>query len=255
MPTYQEHTSPQQQATHASRTTLLDNDEVFVAASTYPAGGSLPVHTHRFPSVVYVVEGGSLETTTPDGTVERYDVRPDETLWSPAANAHSARNIGTTPIRIVEIEVKHATPAPHERRATPHAVTSSDLAWKPDPLDPRRSTALLLGDPTKPGPYTVRLRLPAGYEIGLHQHPDDDEQLTVLSGATYWSAGAAGSGTPEHLLTAGGYAFAPAGTAHRIRAVEDSVLQMSGTGPRTYVYLNVSGLAERGSYPSGAQPR
>ena len=40
---------------------------------------------------------------------------------------------------------------------------------------------VLSGDPTKAGPFTVRLRLPAGYQIPAHSHPTT-EAVTVLSG-------------------------------------------------------------------------
>ena len=29
----------------------------------------------------------------------------------------------------------------------------------------------LVGDPTKPGPYTLRLKFPAGYKLAAHTHP------------------------------------------------------------------------------------
>lgn len=225
-------------AVEASRRTLLENDEVLVVATTYPLGASVPIHTHRFPHVAYVIDGGRIETTAADGTVETYDVRAGETLWSAAAHAHSARNVGSTPVRLVEVEVKRATSVTHAPERSEHVVMHDRLEWTTDPLDPRRSTALLIGNPTMPGPYTVRVRAPAGYVIGLHQHPDEDEQLTVLSGTIRWSRGEPGSGAPEYTLTAGGFAFAPAGTPHRIVAVEDTLLQMSGIGPRTYIYFN-----------------
>lgn len=221
-----------------SRRTLLENDDVLVVATTYPPGASVPIHTHRFPNVAYVIDGGTIETTAPDGTVERYDVRPGETLWSAAAHAHSACNPGSTPVRIVEVELKRTTATGHVREKTERVLTPDSLEWRQDVHDPRRRSARLVGDPTTPGPYTIRYSAPAGYVIGLHLHPDDDEQLTVLSGAIRWSTGEPGSGEPENTLPAGGFALAPAGTPHRIVAVEDCVLQMSGVGPRTYIYLN-----------------
>jgi quercetin dioxygenase-like cupin family protein len=51
---------PQEAAHEALRTTLLDNEEVLVVATTYPPGAGVPTHMHRFPSLVYVVEGGTL---------------------------------------------------------------------------------------------------------------------------------------------------------------------------------------------------
>lgn len=224
--------------TEASRKTLLENDEVLVVSTAYPSGASVPLHLHRFPQLAYVVEGGTIETTALDGAVGTYEVRAGETLWTAAAHAHSARNVGSTRVRIVEVEVKHARPATRIRDTRPRAAAPDTLEWVVDSFDPARTTALLVGDPTKPGPYTVRFRAPAGYGIGLHLHPDDDEQLTVLSGAIRWSTGEEGSGAPEYTLKAGGFALSPAGTPHRIVVVEDSELQMSGFGPRTYVYLD-----------------
>jgi quercetin dioxygenase-like cupin family protein len=97
---------------------------------------------------------------------------------------------------------------------------------------------LLVGDPASPGPYAVRFRLGPGYELGVHQHPDEDEHLTVLSGTLYWSTGEAGSGAPEHALQADGYVAFPAGTPHRLWTTEETVIQMTGVGPRTYTYLS-----------------
>ena len=244
-PHYLQQTIPQPQVhpARAVRTTLLENDEVLAIGTTYPPGESVPVHTHRFPSLVYVVQGGTIETMAPDGTVERYDMRPGETLWSAGSQSHGARNVGSTPVQIVEIEIKHATPAASASHKALRVVTPASLEWRPDSVDPRRAAALLVGDPTRPGPYVVRYRAPAGYEITLHMHPDDDEQLTVLSGAIQFSAGSARSGAPEHTLTAGGFVLTPAGIPHRLLAVEDSILQMSGIGPHKYVY--VSGSAHR----------
>jgi mannose-6-phosphate isomerase-like protein (cupin superfamily) len=188
--------------------------------------------------VVFVAEGGTLETTDADGTVKIHELTSGETLWRKAPETHSTRNVGGTRVRIVETEVKRAGRTPDLWEKAPPLVTSGDRDWTPDPLDPRRSVALLAGDPRQPGPYTVRYRAPAGYSIGLHVHPDEDEQLTVLSGSVHWSAGEAGSGTPEYTLTAGGFAPAPAGTPHRLWTTEECVMQLTGIGPRTYVFLD-----------------
>jgi len=227
-----ESTSQQQ----ALRRDVLDNAAALVVETTYPQGGSVPMHEHRFPHVLYAIEGGAVETTAPDGTVTRFEVRPGQALWRDA-QSHSARNVGPTTVRIVEVEIKSAGAVIAGER-TPRVATDADRDWIRDPLDPRRGTALFLGDPTKPGPYTVRTRAEAGYAIGAHLHPTEDEHLTVLSGALHWSSGAAGSGAAEHVLPAGGYIVFPAGTPHRLWVTEATVLQMSGIGPRTYVYLD-----------------
>jgi hypothetical protein len=44
----------------------------------------------------------------------------------------------------------------------------------------------LVGDPTKPGPYTVRLKFPAGYKLAPHSHPHNRDTL-VRSSHTFQS--------------------------------------------------------------------
>ena len=229
---------PQAPAGETSRREPFENEHVLVIDSIYAPGGNVPLHTHRSPHVVYVIEGGILETTGPEGSVETHEVRPGQSLWR-APQSHRTRNVGGTRVRIVEVEVKQAFRTPALWEKAPPIVTSAEHGWVPDPFDPRRGIAMLVGDPTKPGPYTLRYRVPAGYKIGLHLHPEEDEQLTVLSGSIHWSPGAAGTGAPEYTLTAGGFAPVRAGTPHRLwTTTEACVLQMHGIGPRTYVYLN-----------------
>jgi len=220
-------------APQTQRRVLLENAEVAVVETVYPAGGSVPVHAHRFPRVAHVIEGGTVETTAPDGSVATLELKPGLTLWRDAQR-HATRNVGSTTVRIIEVEIKHAAAGIAAAR-TPHALTPDDLEWIPDPLDPSRHIALLAGDPAMPGPYTLRGRLRGGYALGLHLHPDEDEQLTVLAGTLYWST-AAGSGAPAHALPAGGHVVFPAGTAHRLWTREDTVVQVSGVGPRSDAY-------------------
>ena len=41
-------------------------------------------------------------------------------------------------------------------------------------------TAVLYGDPSKPGLYVVRLKLPAGARVMPHIHPGEARTMTVL---------------------------------------------------------------------------
>ena len=228
-------TAPQARKRVSQRKELLENAQVLVIETTYAPGGGVPKHVHRFPHLVYVVEGGSLETTGADGTVQTHEVYPGQTMWR-TPQAHGTRNVGATPVHILEVEVKQ--PSRELWEQVPALLTSDVHGWTADPFDPRRSVALLVGDPTKPGPYTVRYRLPGGYTMGLHRHPEEDEQLTVLSGFLHWSSGEAGSGAPEYALAAGAFAPAPAGTPHRVWTTEECVIQLTGVGPRTYEYFS-----------------
>src|SRR5436190_4765514 len=65
---------------------------------------------------------------------------------------------------------------------SPAIIQPEALTWAPfTALPPGTQIAVLQGDPSKAGPFVVRLKLPAGYEIMTHSHPTD-EVITVVSG-------------------------------------------------------------------------
>src|ERR687897_487684 len=61
--------------------------------------------------------------------------------------------------------------------------TPAQVKWSdPPPALPKGARiAVLTGDPGAPGPFTVRVKFPAGYKIAAHWHPTD-EHVTVLAG-------------------------------------------------------------------------
>ncbi len=85
-------------------TVLLENAQVMVVENVYPAGAAALLHTHAWPRVVYVLEGGSLELEDDEG-VSRMDVAAGQTAWRPA-ETHVVRNVGRTRVRVIEVEVK-----------------------------------------------------------------------------------------------------------------------------------------------------
>ncbi len=62
-------------------------------------------------------------------------------------------------------------------------TTPKTTKWGPAPavLPAGARAAVLEGDPTKSGSFTLRLLFPAGYKIPPHSHPAD-EHVTVISG-------------------------------------------------------------------------
>src|SRR5690242_18895727 len=94
-------------AERATRRELLDNDQVRVIESVYPRESGVPIHAHPFPHLVDGIEGGTMEVTSEDGVATVIEVRAGETMWR-APQTHSTCNIGPTPVRIVEVEIKHA---------------------------------------------------------------------------------------------------------------------------------------------------
>jgi len=65
------------------------------------------------------------------------------------------------------------------------SILPEDIIWKPYPGFPTGvHNAVVVGDPTKPGPYTIRVKVPAGVKLMPHKHPED-RVYTVISGVFY----------------------------------------------------------------------
>jgi hypothetical protein len=96
-------------------TLLLENDRVRVLETRIPPGDIVPVHTHCWPSVLYVLSWSDFVRRDAAGTVV-LDSRaigggsPPSVAWSEALPPHSLENVGTAEIRVISVEIKHAGP-------------------------------------------------------------------------------------------------------------------------------------------------
>lgn len=116
-----------------------------------------------------------------------------------------------------------------------------EVAWKAGPpsLPAGAQAAVLHGDPSKEGLFVMRLKLPPGYRIAPHTHPRP-EIVTVVSGAFHIGMGTAADPAKARRLPAGGFfAFDP-GLAHYAHVEEETVVQLSSTGPWAITYVNPS---------------
>src|SRR5215470_1345863 len=69
-------------------------------------------------------------------------------------------------------------------------VTPDQLKWMDGPpyLPAGLKVAVLEGNMSQAGPYTVRLMFPANSKVAAHFHPND-EHVTVISGTFYAGLG------------------------------------------------------------------
>ena len=118
-------------------------------------------------------------------------------------------------------------------------VTPDATQWGPAPaiLPAGAKLAVLDGDPTKPGLYTMRLSMPDGYRIPPHFHPAD-EHVTVISGKFQVGMGDTFDAAKLSTLPAGTFGMIPAGMRHFAQAKGATVLQLHGTGPWKLTYVN-----------------
>ena len=112
------------------------------------------------------------------------------------------------------------------------AVTPPEMKWTTQGglAAPGMEQLNLVGDPAKPGPYTLRLKFPKGFKIAPHTHPDSRE-VTILSGTFATGYGEKFDPAKLKVLPAGSFYTEPANVPHYIEIKEDVVLQVSGTGP------------------------
>ena len=69
------------------------------------------------------------------------------------------------------------------------AIRPEEIEWKAFPAFPAAARlAVLIGDPSQPGPYVIRVRLAAGGRLMPHKHPED-RVYTVISGVFYIGLG------------------------------------------------------------------
>jgi len=117
-------------------------------------------------------------------------------------------------------------------------VNAADLKWGDAPPDLPKGAqlAVLSGDPTKKGPFTLRLKMPAGYKIPPHWHTQD-ENLTILAGTLVLHMGDT-MDAPAHDLAEGAFHFLPGKAHHAAEAKGETVVQLHGTGPFDIHYLN-----------------
>jgi quercetin dioxygenase-like cupin family protein len=121
----------------------------------------------------------------------------------------------------------------------PFAVTPSEMSWiSQGPLAATGMEQLnLVGNPSKPGPYTLRLKFPKGLRIAPHTHPDSRE-VTILSGVFATGYGQTFDHAKLKILSAGSFYTEPANVPHFIEIEEDTILQVSGTGPSGRNFVN-----------------
>jgi quercetin dioxygenase-like cupin family protein len=69
------------------------------------------------------------------------------------------------------------------------SVLPEDIDWKPfAAFPPSVRLAVVVGDPSQAGPYTIRVRLPHGVKLMPHRHPED-RVYTVISGIFFIGLG------------------------------------------------------------------
>jgi hypothetical protein len=142
--------------------------------------------------------------------------------------------------------------APASAAATQQAVVAvpGSITWGAAPavLPAGAKAAVLEGDPSQPGPFTLRLWLPAGYTIPPHFHPVP-EHVTVVQGTFLVGMGDQLDASKFNELPTGTFGLIPPGMRHFARAKDDVVIQLHGVGPWALTYVNAADDPRRRTTP------
>jgi quercetin dioxygenase-like cupin family protein len=101
-------------------------------------------------------------------------------------------------------------------------------------------TTVLLGDPSKPGLYAIRVSIPPSTAIQAHTHRDDRSAI-VMSGIWYFGYGRVANEATTKALPPGSFYTEPGGVAHfALTKAEPVVVYITGIGPTDTVYLSAA---------------
>jgi quercetin dioxygenase-like cupin family protein len=119
------------------------------------------------------------------------------------------------------------------------SVLPEDIDWKPFPaFPPSVRLAVLVGQPSEPGPYLIRVKVPAGAKLMPHKHPED-RIYTVMSGDFYIGLGERFDGSKVEAYPPGSVVVLPGNTWHFHWAKSgEYVTQVIGIGPLDLEYMD-----------------
>ena len=119
------------------------------------------------------------------------------------------------------------------------SVLPDDIDWRPFPaFPPSVRLAVIVGQPSEPGPYVIRVKVPSGVKMMPHRHPED-RVYTVMSGVFYIGLGDQFDGDMVEAYPPGSVIVLPGNTSHFHWAKSgEYVTQVTAIGPLGLEYLD-----------------
>lgn len=116
---------------------------------------------------------------------------------------------------------------------------SEEIAFAPFAAFPKGAEiATVMGNPSRPGPYVVRVRVGKGVRLQPHIHPED-RIYTVISGVFYIGFGQTFDPMKLQAFGPGSIVVLPKDTPHFHWAKSGAyVTQVSGSGPLGIAYVD-----------------
>jgi quercetin dioxygenase-like cupin family protein len=119
------------------------------------------------------------------------------------------------------------------------AVLPEDVEWEPfAAFPPSVRLAVVVGQPTQPGPYVIRVKVPSGVKLMPHRHPED-RVYTIISGVFYIGLGEQFDCDRLKAYPPGAVILLPGGRSHFHWARSgEYISQVSAIGPLGLEYVD-----------------
>jgi hypothetical protein len=119
------------------------------------------------------------------------------------------------------------------------SVLPEDVDWEPfAAFPPSVRLAAVVGDPSEPGPYVTRVKVPSWVKLMPHRHPED-RVYTVISGVFYIGLGDKFDGEKLEAYPPGCVVVLPGDTPHFHWAKSgEYITQITAIGPLGLEYID-----------------
>jgi len=109
---------------------------------------------------------------------------------------------------------------------------AKSIVWKAGPptMPKGSKIAVIEGDQTKSGIFTLRIKFPQGAVVPPHWHPRP-ERVTLLSGRVMVGFGDVVDSTATRTFVAGDFYVNPPEAHHYVIVPVETVVQITGEGP------------------------
>ena len=119
-------------------------------------------------------------------------------------------------------------------------AAAKGMKWMAAPafLPAGATMAVVKGDPSKAGGFTLRIKMPANYAVPPHNHPGDETVRVLDAGTLAYGMGDKLDKGNAGALTKGYHVTMMAGMNHWVATTDPIEIQVDGTGPFAITYAN-----------------
>ncbi len=108
----------------------IDNEQVRVLKVVDEVHRKSQLHEHPMNRVMIYLTGGNLKVQYEDGKIDDQKLKAGQVRWSPGGGKHTSENIGSTPLNIIEVELKGKPAASTEALSPEHPLKVDPKHYK-----------------------------------------------------------------------------------------------------------------------------